>query len=429
MTAISCTLSQARLAWSRGHGLDARSTDPIDQILARTGWVRTLGGIDAVLSLAARKQGLTRDQVDAELALDGAVKVVPAARNCIMLVPRADAPLALRLGGAGWLGRTRRDLAKLGHPEAEVHALGAAVRGVLADAGGAMSTRALAMALPEGSIHRFGDPGKKVGMSTSLPTALRFLELDGHVERAPKTGSLDTQDYVWRTPAANVFAGATVPDADDPAGLCMAMARLYFRWAGPASLEDFVSWAGVGKRDAKAAIGALGLVQVAIEGVSAPAFVHPDMVDPLRAGEPGPGSLRALPHEDDLLSHRNPLAPLVDPAHHQVSPRVWGRAGAVPLGQARGIFNRVLVLDGELVGFWAYDPARSALIGGALDGPRLAAEQIQDELGVAAGIISQFGHAKCISIDSDAKLQERADWVRSQLSEQYMSTLASSLFS
>ena len=85
--ADALTLSQARALWWQKQGLGGRSsTAPIAARIGDSGWLRTLGGTDVYLAARARKPGMTRGELDA--AVDrGELRVVPAARGCIYLVP------------------------------------------------------------------------------------------------------------------------------------------------------------------------------------------------------------------------------------------------------------------------------------------------------------------------------------------------------
>ncbi|MSP55518.1 MAG: hypothetical protein EXR69_07945 [Myxococcales bacterium] len=90
-------------------------------MLDATGWVRTLGGIEGYIALHNRVAGVTRAGVDAALAA-GTIRVMPAVRGCIYLVPDRMTGVLLRL--AGHLSRTRvnNELAKLGCSPQEIQA-------------------------------------------------------------------------------------------------------------------------------------------------------------------------------------------------------------------------------------------------------------------------------------------------------------------
>ena len=120
-----------------------------------------------------------------------------------------------------------------------------------------MTPQQLRKAMPDGSIRALGDAGKKLGMSSTLPTALRFAEAEGRVQRVPIDHKLDQERYRWglrTTPLER--------PADDLPG---ALAERYFSHASPATLKEAAAWSGASQRDLKPAIARLGLQPVAIE--------------------------------------------------------------------------------------------------------------------------------------------------------------------
>src|SRR5579862_1308779 len=66
------------------------------EVLARTGWARSIGGAAPYLTLFARA-GLRRTEIDAALA-NLEIHELPAARGCTYVVPAADYSLALAAG-------------------------------------------------------------------------------------------------------------------------------------------------------------------------------------------------------------------------------------------------------------------------------------------------------------------------------------------
>lgn len=86
-----------RAWWAHRQGLDGvLAGAPVAEVLERTGWQRSLGGLSLYLPIFARAGG-TRAVVDnAVAALE--VHELPSARGCMYLVPGAHCALALRLG-------------------------------------------------------------------------------------------------------------------------------------------------------------------------------------------------------------------------------------------------------------------------------------------------------------------------------------------
>ena len=108
------TLAQARALWWQKQGLgDATRKGPVSTVIGETGWLRTLAGADVYLAARARRPALTRAELDAAVAA-GELRVVPAARGCIYLVPGSVVGDLMKLNAEGWRKTTERDLAKVG---------------------------------------------------------------------------------------------------------------------------------------------------------------------------------------------------------------------------------------------------------------------------------------------------------------------------
>ncbi|HEX7840999.1 MAG TPA: crosslink repair DNA glycosylase YcaQ family protein, partial [Kofleriaceae bacterium] len=192
----SLTLAQARALWWQKQALAGTSKRPLAALIGESGWLRTLGGVDAYIAARARRPGMKRAELDAAIAA-GELRVHPAVRGCIYLVPAAAVPDLLALGAETWRSQTEKDLARIGKTLKVVEAL---APGVLAALTEPMTTDAIRKAC-KGEIGSFGDAGKKVGLSSPLPLALRLLEFAGKIERTLDGGRLDTERYLWRKTA------------------------------------------------------------------------------------------------------------------------------------------------------------------------------------------------------------------------------------
>src|SRR5689334_19790693 len=122
--------SQLRAWWSHRQALDGsmQGTAPAE-VLARTGWARSVGGVNPYLTLWARA-GCTRTAADAAVS-NLEIQELPSARGCTYVVPRADFGLALRVGQA-FGGSEMKAAAKLGVTEKEIEKLCAKVLDALA---------------------------------------------------------------------------------------------------------------------------------------------------------------------------------------------------------------------------------------------------------------------------------------------------------
>lgn len=404
--ALRIDLGRARTHWHARQGLAAPGAGSLEETLAATGWLRTLGGVDVYLAARARSPGMRRAELDGAKE-GGLVQVSPAARGCIYLVPAAHVPLALRIAEEQHRKRSERDLVKAGTSLAEVNETAVAALATLRTRG-ASTTDALRKALPAGTLRSLGERGKKAGLSSTLGPALRELEFAGKVERTLEGGRLDSERYAWRAAKKDPFAGAKLPEAAE--GRHAALAELFFGWAGPATLKDFAEWSGLALRDAKIAASKSPLVPVAVDGYTDEALVLAVDLPLLKQAQKPSKAVRLLSFEDNFLVLRGGPRTVTDAKHHERKLAVWGNTKGSTIGEAKHIASRSIVTGDGLVGFWEYDPDAGELVTttfeplGAAQARELAA--LADE--TAAFLKSEIGHAKIFSLDSDDEIRKRA---------------------
>ena len=398
----SVDLSRARAFWFHRQGLAAPLGGPIDKVVAATGWLRTLGGVDVYLAARARAPGLRRAELDAAVG-DGRLRVSMAVRGCIYLVPVDEVPTLLAEVAPEWRKKSERDVAKAGASWKVVETTAAAVLEVLA--GTSLSTDAIRRALP--SIKSFGEAGKKVGLSSPLPLALRLLELDRRIERMPEGGRLDTERYVWRAPKRPV-----PPAASDPQARRARIASAFFTHAGPARLEDLQAWTCWSQRDTRAALEGLDLAPVTVTGVGE-AFVHRRDLDAL-AAPAARGAIALLSFEDNYLTFHGGPGLVTDPAHHDLRVAQWGAGGPGRLGDVRHVAHRTIVIDGIVAGMWEVDPRSGGAVWKALAPlPKPLADRVAATVDETARfLMAELGHARSFSLDTMEEVQSRADAIR-----------------
>lgn len=248
------TLDTKLRAW-RAHrqGLDGTlAGQSAVEVLARTGWARSIGGAAPYLTLFARA-GLRRTQVDAALA-NLEIHELPSARGCTYVIPAADFPLALA-AGQPFAEDELKVARKLGVTDAEIARLRAAVLKALA--AGPLDPAALKTKLGD-AVRNLGPEGAKKGVTTTLPVALGLLQADGQIRRVPVNGRIDQQRYryaAWKC---------------TPKGTFTDLARRFFAWIGPATVADFQAFAGLGVKAAKEAVQPLKLAAIDDEYVLLP---------------------------------------------------------------------------------------------------------------------------------------------------------------
>lgn len=385
-------LNDARARWSSAQGLDAPVEEPIAATLERTGWVRTLGGLAGYLALSARNPSATVEAVN-EAVASGAIGVSPAVRGCIYLVPRSHEALALKVAHLLSARRIAKEQEKLDVSDAELDAVGEAVLSLVSAS--PLSTAQLRKRLPDGTVRSLGDAGKKMGVTSTLPPALRRLEFAGRLRRTPIDARLDHERYVW---APHDLEVGTATD-DDLAQL----ASLYLRWAGPSTRKELASWTGLNQTQAKEALAACGAETATLGGDEV--FVGSD------PGRDATGHVAWLPAMDNLYALRAASRPLVDPAYADVEVSNFGSGGRSTLGKMSQPIERTIVRDGEVLGMWAWDPAADEVV--LTLSPRGKDLDIDAERARVEGVIQQVGHGKVFSLDTDARMTQRADRLRS----------------
>lgn len=406
-TSPAVSLEQVRRLWCYKQRIaNAKGTGP-RAVLASTGWARTLGGIDVYLSLRSRNNGMTKTMVDGDVA-NGNIRVVPAVRGCIYLAPSDDAELLLSLARELAHKKTARDLDKTGVRQGEVDELAKAIARVVAT--GPKTTAEVRKALPKGSIRSLGDIGKKVGLSSPLPVALRQLEFSGKLVRTPIADSLDTEVYRWSVPKP-------VPRRFGlkPVDCYQQVTERFLNWFGPATVKHMADWIGVPQRAIKQALEQLPTRELTIEGHAKQAVLL-DQDYALLTDVPAPKHIAFLPFGDNVIHLHGGPAAMIDPAYHDLEVRVWGGRGRrTTIGTCNHLGYRSILVGDKVVGFWEYDPQADEVVtcyfgGSPPRGSKTALKRALDELHTA--ICHELGHARSFSLDTDDGLHQRANELR-----------------
>lgn len=403
---IDLSINAARAVMVAAQELDGAPVSELIPVLERTGFVRTLGGVDVYLAVRARIPELSRAD------LEGAVErreahVMPAARGCMYLVAKSHAAAALQLAAQLSQRRDEREREKAGIELAELERVGAAVLEALAE--GPLETNALRRKLPAGLVRSLGEIGKKLGISSTLPPALRQLEFQGRIDRIPETKKLDTERYLWH------FREDVPETVTGPAEVHAAIAKVFFHAAGLATMRAFVEWSGLRQGDAATAIERLGLVAVAVAGSKETYFLAPERRELL--GRPAGDAVAFLPFEDNLLACQGGPAFFVAPEHHGIPVPVWGDSKPSTLGEARHASLRTIIAGNQIAGFWEFDPDTHEVTTVCFDTvTKNNRERIAEQARTLGRFITEdLGHGRSHSLDTDAELRARAHYVRQLL--------------
>lgn len=382
-----------RAWWSHRQGLDGGLAGAAPaEVLERTGWARSVGGVGPYLTLFARA-GTSREAADRAVSkLE--IHELPSARGCTYVVPASEFALALK-AGESFGGGEMKTAYKLGVTDKEVEKLSGAVLKALAK--GPLDPEEIREATGSASRH-LGEEGKKKGMITTLPLALGMLQASGDIRRVPVNGRLDQQRYryiLWRP---NPLTKFTLP-ADQ---VQTELARRYFKWTGPASMAEYQWFSALTGKAAKAAIEPLELEPVAGERLMLPedrgqfeAFQIPK--------HPQYAMVSSI---DGLSLLRRDLNSLVDAKDydHTLLRREGAGGGVLDL-PSHGIFDR-----GRLVGLWEYDPATESLAWMAFIPKNKDLEKavrLMEEY-----VRTQLGDARSFSLDSPKSRIPRIEGLR-----------------
>jgi hypothetical protein len=391
------SLTPARLrAWSwHRQGLDGSLAGcTAEQVLARAGWARSVGGANPYLTLFARA-GIRRGQVDADV-LAHRILELPTARGCTYVLGRDDFAWALRLGQAA-AEATFKVVGRLGVDRGEIALLEEQVLHALTEAGVPLDPRQLKDELGD-SVRNLGEEGKKKGATTTLPTALGILQADGRIRRVPAGGRLDQQRYAY---APWGLRPSELSDEEIRAELI----RHYLGWTGGATFKQSQWFTGFTVAQSKAALADVGAVEVPTAGAgtgSGSLWMLPDDVDLLAAfEEPAEEQIQLLAGSDSLVLLRRNAAELLAEEDQD-------KAALGSLALQADLPDHPILDRGRIIGLWQYDPAReriAAWVFGASTTPAVTRRIAE----VEAWIKEDLADFRAYSLDSPASRQKRID--------------------
>src|ERR1022692_679115 len=385
-----------RAWWSHRQGLDGGLAGATPaEVLERTGWARSVGGVGPYLTLFARAV-TSREAADQAVA-NLEIHELPSARGCTYVVPASEFALALK-AGESFGGGEMKTAYKLGVTDKEVDKLSGAVLKALAE--GPLDPEEIREATRNASRH-LGDEGKKKGMITTLPLALGELQASGEIRRVPVNGRLDQQRYryiLWRPNPLDSFP-LTAEQVQTE------LARHYFHWTGPASLAEYQWFSALTGKAAKAAIEPLKL-----EPVAGDRLMLPEDRDQFEAFQIPKHPQYAMVSSIDGLSllrrDLNSLVEAKDYSHTLL--RREGAGAGVPDLPSHGIFDR-----GRLVGLWEYDPAAESLAWMAFVPKNKDLEKTVQR--TEEYVRTQLGDARSFSLDSPKSRIPRIEALRKAL--------------
>lgn len=361
-------VEQLRRTWAARQGLGKKRLAGLDALP----WMYSASGACAYLSVRARFPGMTRAEIERAGLID-----VPCVRSN-MLVPPGDVALALAAGRRANAERFRRLSSKCKVSVAEIRDLAAAVVEVLE--GGALPIDQIRQRLPARLIRNLGEPGRKLGDTSTLTVALRELQTQGRVMR-------DSEPFIYRLNQP--------PKPVEDGEIDVQLARKFFAWAGPATVEEFAWWSDLGAKAARAAV----------EEAEVEAFQVPD-------AKPEPIGLKLLPFRDNYLYFRRNLSAFLGPKHRNIKLLDF-KNKLTPLAAQQTLHHHAIVFDGRLIGAWEYDPEAQDIAWTVWEEARGVEPTIERAIEeMAAFIRDEMGDLKFYALDTGKGRRLRIESLR-----------------
>jgi hypothetical protein len=361
----SITAAERRTRLGVRHRLagSARATDPADVARSLVA-LHATDPASVFLGTAARMHDPTVAAVEKALYDDRSLVRILGMRRTMFVVPIALVPVVHAACTRAIAATQRRRYAAFieegGIADdglAWLDRVGEATVAALERRGEALGTE-LSADVPElrAQVH-YGE-GKSWGGTTSMTTwVLTLLAADERIVRGRPRGSWTSSQYRWAPLAAWLPGGER--GLDTP----MAQVELARQWLaafGPGTLDDLRWWTGWTKTATRAAVAAVGAVEVDLDGATG--FVLPDDLEPVSATEPWAA-----------------LLPALDSTAMGWNDRGFYGADDKGLYDRSGNIAATIWCDGRVVGCWAQRPDGEIARGLLVDVGREAAAAIEAE--------------------------------------------------
>src|SRR5271165_3113583 len=317
------------------------------EVLGRTGWARSVGGVGPYLTLFSRA-GISRESADASIAkLE--IHELPTARACTYVLPASDFALGLKVGEP-FGGGEMKVAEKLGVTAKEIDKLCDAVLSALEK--GPLDPDGLREAAGK-AVRNLGEEGKKKGLTTTLPVALEKLQISGQIRRISMNGRLDQQRYKYTVWRPNPLRG--LKTTTDEA--FTELARRYFAWIGPATLAEFQWFSGLGVKGAKTALDPLKLEPIAKDDERLMLPSDREKFEKFQTPKDPQYALVSL--ADAILLLRRSLCTMLDPK--DLTREVFIDKYTRPIGTLPDLPSHAILDRGRVIGLWEYDTSTESI--------------------------------------------------------------------
>lgn len=387
-----------RAWWFERQGLNKPGKKSAAEILAQTGWARSVGGANPYMAFFSRAR-LPRTTVDKNLS-EQLIHELPSARGCTYVVPKSHYALALKVGqpvsdptdlvtAKKFLGVTEKEIEKL--EDGIVSALKKSAK----------DPKELKETLG-GAVRSLGEEGKKRGVTTTLPLALGRLQHFGRIRRISTDGRLDNQRYKYAAWDPSPLASYKLSREE----ALTELAKLYFSWIGPATLANFQWFSGLGVAASKNAVAGIGLVPIE-EGSEF--LILPQSFDAFHSFKvPKEEQIALVASIDNLIHLRRDLSFHLDDKDRTkkvMDDKALYEVGAVQDLTSHGIFDR-----GRLIGLWEYDCEANELVWKTFSPPTAGTKKVVKE--TEAYVRDELGDMRSFSLDSPASRKPKIEFLR-----------------
>ena len=391
-------MSDAKLRawWSHLQGLDGRlAGETASSVLEQTGWARSVGGAGPYLTLFSRA-GIGREAADTAVR-NLAIHELPSARRCTYVVPASDFALALKIAQS--FGGEMKTVEKLGVTEPEILKLCDAVVSALAN--GPLDPNELRDVLGS-TVRNLGEEGKKKGLTTTLPVALGKLQTAGEIRRVPMNGRLDQQRYRYTLWRPNPLSKGKL-SADEA---YTELARRFFAWTGPATLEEFLWFSGLGVKAGKTAVEPLKLEPASKDNNRLLLPRQRDAWESFRVPkEPQYVLVSSL---DGLNQLRRDVKTLL--ADEDMKRKVPVEKGKADLAGLIDLPSHAILDRGRVIGLWEFDTASGSIIWMSFVGKNAALNKAVERM--QEYVRNDLGDARSFSLDSPKSRESRIQALR-----------------
>jgi len=275
------------------------------------------------LGLAARVDGYAPADLERERLESRSILRVPGMRGAAFVAPRE---LVAAFLGLSRPGTVRRTLAGAGITDAQQDRVAGLVERALSD--GSLSAREIR--------ERVGHDDLSGPVLTLI---LRGMAHEGRIVAAEPVGSERATAYRY----ARMADWAPEVEPLDVEEALAVMAPIWMLANGPGTVDDLAWWAGVTKARSRAALEAMGVRRVDVQGLEGDQWASDEVMDDLGSAAPAIGVIRFLPVWDAWLMARRERSRLLEATHR---PYVVDRSGNV---------TNTVTLGGRIVGTWDID--------------------------------------------------------------------------